>query len=192
MEFQFSVLISTVVPDPDAIGVHLTRVSAGGEHACGDGADGKVDCWGYNHFGQLGDGTNTHRLTPVAVKAPEGVRLSRVSAGSYHTCAEGDDQNIYCWGNGSGGQLGNGAQGNSSTPVAVDVSGLPAGVELSGVSAGNGHTCAVGSNGSVYCWGGGPYGQLGNGEDSFSSVPAAATPMCRKRWQRRLVSSSRS
>ena len=169
--FQFSVLVSTEVPDPDAIGVHLTRVSASGEHACGDGADGKVYCWGYNHFGQLGDGTETHRLTPVAVKAPDGVRLSRVSAGSYHTCAEGDDQNIYCWGNGTGGQLGNGAQGNSSTPVAVDVSGLPAGVELSGVSAGNGHTCAVGSNGSVYCWGHGAYGQLGNGEDSFSTVP---------------------
>jgi hypothetical protein len=41
-EFQFSVLVSTTVPDPDAIGVHLTRISPGGDHACGDGSDGKV------------------------------------------------------------------------------------------------------------------------------------------------------
>ncbi len=119
-EFQFSVLVSTVVPDPDAIGVHLTRVSAGGSHACGDGLDGKVYCWGENSSGQLGDGTvTTDKWTPVAVEAPGNVRLSGVSAGWGHSCAEGDDQYIYCWGDNDYGQLGDGTWTDRSRPVLV-------------------------------------------------------------------------
>src|SRR5690606_35505708 len=43
--FRFSVLVWTKVPDPEAYSVHLTRISAGGLHTCGDGSDGKVYCW---------------------------------------------------------------------------------------------------------------------------------------------------
>lgn len=169
--FQFSVLVSTVVPDPGAIGVHITRVSAGGEHACGDGADGRVYCWGKNTYGQLGDGTRTDRSTPVAVDAPGNVKLSGVSAGATHSCAEGDDQLLYCWGRNTFGKLGDNSTVDRSTPVPVDVSGLPAGVTLSGVSVGAVHTCALGSNGSVYCWGGNNDGQLGNDATGNRQVP---------------------
>src|SRR5690606_16390796 len=72
-EFRFSVLVSTEVPDPGAFGVHLTRVSAGDFHACGDGADGKVYCWGYNGYGQLGNGSSGHRVTPVLVAGTRGL-----------------------------------------------------------------------------------------------------------------------
>ena len=90
----------------------------GGRHALGrrgrclahlrPRSGGKVYCWGYNADGQLGDGTDTSRLTPVAVEAPEGVVLSGVVARLYHTCAEGSDGKVYCWGWNGFGQLGDG------------------------------------------------------------------------------------
>jgi hypothetical protein len=46
------------------------QVSAGFNHTCGVTPDNRAYCWGYNFFGQLGDGTTTTRLAPVAVAAP--------------------------------------------------------------------------------------------------------------------------
>src|SRR5690606_35255540 len=65
-KFRFSVLVWTAVPDPDAYSVRLTQISAGYGHTCGHDLDGKLYCWGDNRYGQLGDGTNTNRSTPVA------------------------------------------------------------------------------------------------------------------------------
>lgn len=60
---------------------------------------------------------------------------------------------------------------SSTATAAVDVSGLPAGVTLSGVNAGGIHTCAVGSNGRLYCWGSNLFGQLGTGGKLGAPVP---------------------
>ncbi len=43
------------------------EVSGGGRHSCAVTATGSVKCWGYNGYGQLGDGTTTTRTTPVRV-----------------------------------------------------------------------------------------------------------------------------
>ena len=163
-------LVWTEVPDPDAYSVRLTRISAGYGHTCGHDLDGKLYCWGDNRYGQLGDGTNTDRLTPVAVQVPAGVMLSGVSAGADHTCADGSDGQVYCWGSNAYGQLGDGTKTGRDTPVAVQA---PEGVVLSGVSAGYLHTCANGSDGSVYCWGHNSDGQLGDGTTTASPIPLA-------------------
>jgi len=170
--FRFSVLISTDVPDEAVYGVHLSDVSAGQEHTCGDGPGGTVYCWGTNDEGRLGDGTDTTRNTPTRVSAA-GAGLSGVAAGGYHTCADGDDGNIYCWGTGWYGQLGNntsGASANSTTPVQVLA---PLGVTLSAVTSGEYHSCALGSDDNVYCWGRNSSGQLGNNSIMSSSLPVA-------------------
>lgn len=132
---------------------------AGHFHSCAEGSDGNVYCWGYNVVGQLGDGTTTNRLSPVKVSAPASVTLSRLSAGDYHTCANGSDGQVYCWGRSENGQLGDGSEGDRATPAAVTP---PAGVELSSPSVGFGHVCAVGSR-RVYCWGNNTSGQVGYG-----------------------------
>src|SRR5690606_455674 len=150
--FQFSVLIATTVPDPAAYSAHLTRVAVGGRFACGEGADGKIYCWGANDHGQLGQGVANHQTatTPVAVRGPEGVRLSRPVAAYAQICAEGDDGRLYCWGRNNQGQLGTGDMTDRSVPTPVSA---PEGVRLTNAAVGTQHTCAEGSDGHVYCWG---------------------------------------
>src|SRR5690606_19769850 len=96
--------------------------------------------------------------------------LSGASAGALHTCAEGSDGKLYCWGENLDGQLGDGTDTQRFTAVEVQA---PEGVTLSGVVAGGHHTCASGSDGKLYCWGRNPNGQLGDGTTTTSWTPVA-------------------
>lgn len=173
-EFEFSVLVRTSVPDPTSVGVHLTTLTAGGEHTCGIGDDGNAYCWGRNHLGQTGDGVGRNPLTvPTRVAAPPGVSFSHLSAGFGHTCADGSDGKLYCWGMNWDGQLGNGAKNMDPvpSPQAVAMWFLSDdGVALSRVFAGFYYSCAHGSNSKIYCWGDdGPY--FGDGTNQGRILP---------------------
>ena len=75
--------------------------------------------WGYNQYGQLGDGTYTHRNTPVGVSNLKGIQA--LAAGEVHSLALMEDGTVWAWGANTSGQLGNGADGHgwSKTPVTV-------------------------------------------------------------------------
>ncbi len=150
-------------------GVAFTALALGGSHSCADGDGGRVYCWGENSDGQLGDGTSTSRALPVPVSAPDGVTLSGVSAGTFHSCAEGSDGNAWCWGYNQDGQLGDGTDTGSFTPVKV---AAPTGVRLTNLAAGDVHTCAEGSDGYAYCWGRNSDGRLGDGSTTQRLVPS--------------------
>jgi alpha-tubulin suppressor-like RCC1 family protein len=96
------------------------QVTAGiyddGSHSCGRTRSDRVYCWGFNSNGQLGDGTSTTRLTPVAVKG--GIPMVQIWAGYLATCGVTAAGVAYCWGGNQYGQLGD---GTTITPRRVPV-----------------------------------------------------------------------
>ena len=93
-----------------------------------------------------------------------------LAAGWYHTCRVSNTGAAYCWGEGSSGQLGNGASTRSPVQVAVSMSGMQGRVFAS-VSAGSYHSCGLTRDGTVYCWGSNDFGELGDGTTTSSNVP---------------------
>jgi alpha-tubulin suppressor-like RCC1 family protein len=126
----------------------VKAIAVGKLHTCVVTQNGAAVCWGNNLYGQLGDGTNTYRNTPVRVFGlSSGVR--DIAAGNGHTCAVTNSGAITCWGNNLYGQLGDGRGSYRNTPV--DVSGLSYGVTA--IAAGADRTCAITKSGAVKSWG---------------------------------------
>jgi alpha-tubulin suppressor-like RCC1 family protein len=146
----------------------VIEVAAGYFHACALTSQRGVKCWGYNRFGQLGDGTKSDSIEPVQVVGlSSGVRA--IYAGGNHTCAAMIDDMLKCWGYNKFGQLGNGTYVDTTVPK--DVIGLAEHIQT--VSAGANHTCALTISAELRCWGSNDGGQLGNGIGEASNVPNA-------------------
>lgn len=141
-------------------------MAAGSYHTCASTTSGVLMCWGYNYFGQLGDGTTTDRLTPVTVNGL-GNGLVGVTAGGYHTCALTTEHGVECWGWNSSGQLGDGTTTTRTNPGTVG--GLANITAV--VVAGGYHTCAVVAGGGVKCWGKNNEGELGDGTTTSRTIP---------------------
>ncbi|MFG2112084.1 Ig-like domain repeat protein [Streptomyces sp. NPDC048718] len=120
--------------------------------------------WGWNSYGQVGDGTTTQRDTPVDVSLPAGVELTAVAAGAYHSLGLTSDGRVFGWGNNELGNLGDGTTTRRPTPVETH---LPAGTRVTGIAAGGGHSLALTSDGRVLAWGANDEGQLGDGTTSI-------------------------
>ena len=149
---------------PDEIGYSATLIEAGGYHTCALLNTGSIQCWGDNHFDQLGNGTEIDSNVPVPVMGV--TTATAITAGGYHTCALLNTGSVQCWGWGSYGQIGDGTDTNSNVPVSV--TGV---TTATAITAGWNHTCALLNIGSVQCWGENGDGELGNGTDTESNVP---------------------
>lgn len=145
----------------------VTDIIAGYSHTCALTMSGAASCWGFNAYGQLGDGSSSNtRLKPVAVVGL-GSGVASLAAGTGHTCAVMESGAAKCWGHNVIGQLGDNSTVNRVTPV--DVFGLNSGVVS--ISGGIYHTCAVMDSGSVKCWGQNTYGQLGDNSTTHRRTP---------------------
>ena len=157
----------------------VTAISAGLANMCALTSSGNVDCWGYNvypedQFGTIGSSTPVEVVGIGGSGALSGV--TAITTGAYSTCALSGG-NIYCWGDNSFGQLGNGTTTPSSTPAEVleaGGSGALSGVTAIGVEL---HACALTSAGNVYCWGYNPDGELGNGTPTTTFPYGRSTPV---------------
>jgi alpha-tubulin suppressor-like RCC1 family protein len=150
---------------------NVARVSAGGtSHTCALTTAGRAYCWGFDFYGQVGNGsgTNANQVSPSAVDTTTGLtttNVSSIAASAYATCAATTAGRAYCWGTDSNGEAGNGSgiTGAQVSPSAVDTTtGLTA-TNVASLGVGNDETCAVTTTGQAYCWGSDFSGKLGNG-----------------------------
>ena len=171
----------------------IEAIAAGAEHGLALKDDGTVWAWGYNFFGQLGNGTTTDSSSkPVQVSELDGI--DSIAAGGSFSLALKDDGTVWAWGNNWFGQLGDGASTDgtpttcevtviggrtssscpdSNTPVQMrEVGGIEA------IAAGGAHGLALKDDGTVWAWGMNQDGQLGNGTYTLgTSTPGINTPV---------------
>ena len=161
---------STVVNVPLDLDPNVTAesVALGNWHTCAILNDGSVKCWGWNSFGQLGDGTTTDRDTPVSVTL--GSEAVSITSGGFHTCVILADGELNCWGSNGSGEIGDGTTTDRTSPTAVDVG---AGMTAVSVEGGDNHTCAILNDGSVNCWGENGHNQIGDGTETDRHTPTA-------------------
>jgi len=147
----------------------FTDITAGGGHSCAirsSVGDSEVTCWGSNWNGQVGDGTinTSNELRSVGTGMGN---WTHVTAGISHTCGIVEFTDVYCWGGGWLGQIGDGHQLDRLKPTLIDVSSS----RIVSIEAGNYHTCLLDEAGDVKCWGWNGYGQIGDGTFTNSYSP---------------------
>ena len=145
--------------------VKISSIGAGALRSMVLKKDGSVWAWGFNQFGELGDGTTTHRYTSVQVSGLTNV--SSIATGRFHNLALKNDGTVWSWGHNRYGQLGDGTKYDKHAPV--EVSGL---TNVSGIAAGGDISLALKTDGTVWSWGKNDEGELGDGtiNDSYTPV----------------------
>jgi alpha-tubulin suppressor-like RCC1 family protein len=158
--------------------VNVRRISAGGYHTCAVITDGTARCWGYNGYGQLGDGSEDDRPLPGAVRnsADTGPLrgIAYLDAGADHACARLVSGNVRCWGDNYYGAVGNGVDDDEDVPLPALVRNAGDNGNLAGVTqlqTSDLHTCVRLDNAQARCWGYGQYGTLGNYGDVDAVLP---------------------
>jgi alpha-tubulin suppressor-like RCC1 family protein len=121
-------------------------------------SNGTVMAWGHNNNGQQGNGTiGGSQVSAVAIPALSGV--TQICAGDYSAYALLSNGQIRAWGDNQYGQLGDGSNTTSGTPV--NVSGV---IGAKMIAAAGNSAYALFTIGGLRAWGRNKYGQLGNGD----------------------------
>lgn len=157
-------LVPTEVVGLDGVSTKTMGLSLGSGHACVLLDTGAVWCWGSNSWGQLGDGTENPRTSPVPVQVIDGttVTATQVSLGGVHSCALIDDGSVWCWGSDFANSrvIGTSTQGRVKTPTLTEAS-RALGQKMTQIQSGASTVCGVVEDGTVLCWGANKSGALG-------------------------------
>ncbi|SEH05106.1 RCC1 domain-containing protein [Candidatus Venteria ishoeyi] len=155
---------------------NMRSLSLAENYACALDDAGQVKCWG--NIGEQRDyaETGSWQYRFDAHNVSDTLHASQISTGSQHTCVistldqENGDNSIYCWGANEAGQLGNSSTQAIQQPEPVAL----VDAQWQDLSLGLAHSCAISSNGSLYCWGDNQQGQSGLGSVVNSKRPLLA------------------
>ncbi|MDH5718124.1 MAG: DUF4215 domain-containing protein, partial [Spirochaetia bacterium] len=152
------------------------NIDAGGFHNMATQSDGTLWVWGFNGWGILGNGTQTHERQPI--KPWNNNTWNIISAGAYHSTAILNDGMILLWGWGRDGQLGDGDMITWLIPTTVSYLNkmiIPGQIGTNNtwqsISTGGSHTLAIKSDGTLWAWGENSSGQLGDGTTINRDTP---------------------
>ena len=154
---------------------YAVKISAGLNHTCLLANDGTVWCWGDNVFGQIGDSTTDFRAAPVQPSLGIDQTAADISLGGSTTCIILNSGEMRCWGKGTSGQLGNGSEMSSNSPVTV--LGVPSNFSAAKLAVGSQHVCVADVQGLAWCWGSFLNGRLGTTATSNASMPIATASL---------------
>lgn len=148
---------------------NVKSITAGHKHSLVLKNDGTVWGWGYNGYGQIGNGNNVVPFPkrPVQVLDSSGTGfltdVKNVVAGPYFSLAVKNDGSVWSWGYNNHGQLGDNSTTNRVTPVQVlGSNGSGFLTDVKNITAGDSHSVALKNDGSVWSWGYNYHGQLGD------------------------------
>ena len=136
----------------------VTSISCGDTHTLVATAEGELYSFGRNSSGQLGLNSTDDALLPQRVEALAGKVVSKVACGAEHSVVLTDNGDVYCFGWGRFGNIGDGHRDDRHVPVKV---AALEGVKITQVACGWRHTLAVDDGGILHTWGWNKYGQLG-------------------------------
>ncbi len=139
-------------------------VSGGLRYAAGVTTTGRLYTWGFNAYGQLGQGNTTSLSTPTQVGAL--TTWQKVACAGATTAGIHTNGNLFTWGLNNYGEIGDGTRGSSnkkSSPVQIAGS-------WKDISGGDEHFVAIQTDGSLWAWGYGGNGQIGNGAASTNNM----------------------
>ncbi|WP_049818895.1 RCC1 domain-containing protein [Geotalea uraniireducens] len=134
------------------------------DHTVALKSDGSLWAWGQNNYGQVGDGTNIDKESPVRIAID--TDWKSISAGAGFTMAIKTDGTLWAWGRNSNGQLGDGSRLNRALPARVGSD-----TDWTQVYAGWGHVVATKTDGSLWTWGANYSSQLGDGTYERKLLP---------------------
>ena len=121
------------------------EIHAGKENSCGITTSGAAYCWGSDASGELGNGSTTGVQSAPSLVAG-GRTYRQMDVGGFSTvCAVTTGDDLYCWGEGANGSLGNGSTSDVISPTFILS-------DIYSVDVGFGYACAIDNSGNAYCW----------------------------------------
>jgi alpha-tubulin suppressor-like RCC1 family protein len=157
------------------------RVALGGNHTCAIRTNRRLFCWGDDGSGQVGDGAPNADVSAPTQVSGAGTDWTLVAGGGVHTCATRTTSRLFCWGNDSSGQIGDGTVGGPTAPSPAEVTG--AATNWAKITTGDAHSCATKRSGRLFCWGDDNFGALGDGTAGADSATPTQVSGSATNWK---------
>ncbi len=148
---------------PPAVAV-FSKIVAAPYYSVALKSDGTLWAWGWNSYGELGDGTTAEKHAPVQIGKESAWTFA--AAGYNHTVALKSDGTLWAWGRNNVGQLGDGTKVDKHSPIQIGTDN-----RWVAVAAGGYYSLGLKSDGTAWSWGDNTYGQLGDGTTMSRTSP---------------------